>query len=247
MYGLLDYIVYMTYDLHGQWDWGKHFTQDSCDNGDCLRSHVNWTETTWSLAMSTKAGVPANKLTVGVASYGRSFGMMDSSCTGLTCHYTGPDSTAVSGFCTNTPGYISNAEIQFSIAWDGLTPQYDASSNSMILVNAGNNWVSYMDHNIMAFRKLCYQIWGFAGSAEWAIDLSSFTPDGGMGNGLGTNVNNGVSTTGSGGGFSQKRSGSMPFTPRDQRQACQPFQLSLFQSQSSRVYEYCANNDILAY
>lgn len=35
----LDYIVYMTYDLHGQWDYGSKWAQPGCPTGDCLRSH----------------------------------------------------------------------------------------------------------------------------------------------------------------------------------------------------------------
>lgn len=35
----LDYIVYMTYDLHGQWDHGSEWAQPGCVTGDCLRSH----------------------------------------------------------------------------------------------------------------------------------------------------------------------------------------------------------------
>jgi GH18 family chitinase len=35
----LDYIVYMTYDLHGQWDAGNQYSIDGCPAGNCLRSH----------------------------------------------------------------------------------------------------------------------------------------------------------------------------------------------------------------
>lgn len=37
----LDYIVYMTYDLHGQWDAGNEYAQEGCPGGNCLRSHGN--------------------------------------------------------------------------------------------------------------------------------------------------------------------------------------------------------------
>lgn len=48
---VVDYIVYMTYDLHGQWDAGNKFSQEGCSNGMCLRSHINLTETKTALAM----------------------------------------------------------------------------------------------------------------------------------------------------------------------------------------------------
>lgn len=35
----IDYIVYMTYDLHGQWDYGNPNSFDSCPSGKCIRSH----------------------------------------------------------------------------------------------------------------------------------------------------------------------------------------------------------------
>ncbi|KAI4696564.1 uncharacterized protein J4E88_000741 [Alternaria novae-zelandiae] len=36
---VVDYIVYMTYDLHGQWDAGNPNAYDSCPSGRCIRSH----------------------------------------------------------------------------------------------------------------------------------------------------------------------------------------------------------------
>ncbi|KAK2616535.1 hypothetical protein QQS21_000578 [Conoideocrella luteorostrata] len=36
---VVDYIVYMTYDLHGQWDYGNVNAFDSCASGKCIRSH----------------------------------------------------------------------------------------------------------------------------------------------------------------------------------------------------------------
>lgn len=66
---VVDYIVYMTYDLHGQWDDCRAYSDSGCPAGNCLRSHVNMTEATNALSMMTKAGVPSNMVTVGVTSY----------------------------------------------------------------------------------------------------------------------------------------------------------------------------------
>jgi hypothetical protein len=52
-----------------------HFT-------NILSPVVNFTETLSALSMITKAGVPSNQIAVGVASYARSFQMVDPSCTG---------------------------------------------------------------------------------------------------------------------------------------------------------------------
>jgi len=66
--------------------------------GNCLRSHVNWTETRLSLLMMDKAGVARDKIAVGMALYGRSFAMTDPSCAGPLCQWSG-DPTP--GPCTN--------------------------------------------------------------------------------------------------------------------------------------------------
>ena len=120
---------------------GTPCTIDGCPAGNCLRSHVNLTETTSALAMSmlqsphsyshpftqkqsnvfaavTKAGVPSNKIYVGESSYGRSFKMAKAGCSGPMCTFLGDrlNSQAKKGRCTGTSGYISNAEIEEIIA-----------------------------------------------------------------------------------------------------------------------------------
>lgn len=101
----------MTYDLHGQWDAHNDHSQEGYDTANCLRSQVNLTETTQSLAMITKAGVPGDKVLVGVTSYGRSFAMEQAGCWGPTCKFTGTrvESHATPGRCTGTGGYITDA------------------------------------------------------------------------------------------------------------------------------------------
>lgn len=109
---ILDYIVYMTYDLHGQWDYDNTWVNPGCPNGNCLRSHVNPTETEYALAMITKAGVPANKIAVGIASYGRSFGMEDPTCTVLTVFLQAPIQPQPRATARRSSGYISQAELE---------------------------------------------------------------------------------------------------------------------------------------
>ncbi|KAH6605499.1 hypothetical protein Trco_004652 [Trichoderma cornu-damae] len=184
----LDYIVYLTYDLHGQWDYGSPWAQDGCMEGNCLRSHVNLTETGYALAMITKAGVKANKITVGISSYGRSFGMADPSCTGPLCRFdgtvsngAGAGSTAEPGRCTNTAGYISNAELNEKlILGESAHTWYDKDSDSNLMVYDGNNWVAYMDKDTRQSRTDYYQSLNFAGTIDWAVDLLTFTADDGQ-------------------------------------------------------------------
>ncbi|KAI9148911.1 Killer toxin subunits alpha/beta [Paramyrothecium foliicola] len=171
----LDYIIYMTYDLHGQWDYGNKWTTPNCANGNCLRSHVNETETKDALAMITKAGVPSGKVVVGVSSYGRSFKMARAGCDGPDCTFTGSSflSDAKKGRCTETAGYISNAEIDEIIRSGKVTRQYKAAGSN-ILVYDDTEWVAYMDEATKKERAAVYDSWNFAGTTDWAVDLQEF-------------------------------------------------------------------------
>jgi len=174
---VVDYIVYMTYDLHGQWDYGSKWSSPGCPNGDCLRSHINITETQNALVMITKAGVPSNKIIVGITSYGRSFRMTTPGCDGPSCTYTGPLSGAKPGRCTGTSGYISNAEIKEIIANNPSARTFADGTSSNILVYDDVEWVAYMDDNNKAARTSAYRALNFGGVTDWAVDLDSFMPE----------------------------------------------------------------------
>ncbi|KAJ5121673.1 uncharacterized protein N7515_009634 [Penicillium bovifimosum] len=168
----------MSYDLHGQWDYGNQYPDPGCKSGACLRSHVNLTETTSALSMITKAGVPGSKVVVGMASYGRSFEMAEASCTGPNCKYTGPDSGATPGRCTNTAGYIANAELNEIIDTnDSAEKSFDKGSDSNILVYNKTQWVAYMDDTTKDSRTSYYKGLNLGGTVDWAVDLQSFTGD----------------------------------------------------------------------
>ncbi|KAK8012878.1 chitinase [Apiospora marii] len=178
---VVDYIIYMTYDLHGQWDTDNKNSQDGCDNGNCLRSQVNLTETKLSLAMITKAGVPGRKVIVGVTSYGRTYKMASAGCWGPQCTYLGDriNSPAKKGVCTGTGGYIADAEIGEIVgdkrrAGRVVTSFVDASSNSDILVYDNDEWVSYMSPATKKTRAALYKAWGMGGTTDWATDLQKY-------------------------------------------------------------------------
>jgi hypothetical protein len=173
-----DYIVYMTYDLHGQWDAHNSNSQEGCATGNCLRSQVNLTETRQSLAMITKAGVPGEKVIVGVTSYGRSFKMADANCWGPDCLYTGDrlGSNAKKGKCTGTAGYLADAEIA-EIMKDSsrvVKSYVDTTSNSDVLIYDNDEWVGYMSAATKKVRTSLYAAWGLGGTTDWATDLQTY-------------------------------------------------------------------------
>ena len=94
---------------------------------------------------------------------------------GPHCTFTGPDSGATPGLCTQTAGYISDAEIYKIIANDPLDQQFtDGSSDTSILVYNDTQWVAYMSKDSKASRTKQYQSLNMGGTSDWAIDLEDF-------------------------------------------------------------------------
>ncbi|KAJ2655056.1 hypothetical protein IWW48_005743 [Coemansia sp. RSA 1200] len=165
----LDYIVYMTYDLHGQWDYGNKWAQVGCEGGDCLRSHTNWTETLDSLSMITHAGVPSNKVLLGLAAYGRSFGQTDPNCHGPDCRYSGPISGATPGSCTANPGTLALAEVN-RIRQSGRTRYEYSDSESQIMLYDDNQWVAFNTEAQLENRRYKAMKMNLGGTVTWALD-----------------------------------------------------------------------------
>lgn len=132
--------------------------------------------------MITKAGVPAHKVLLGVATYGRSFKMAQEGCDGPTCLFLGDrdNSPAKKGRCTDTAGYLANAEI-FEQRDKGVTRRWtDATARSSYIVYEGTEWVAYMDDNNRQWRENQAMRLNFGGTIEWAVDLQEFLDDGGL-------------------------------------------------------------------
>ncbi|KAJ5167058.1 uncharacterized protein N7482_005839 [Penicillium canariense] len=186
MQHVVDYFIYMTYDLHGQWDFNNANADEGCPGGNCLRSDINMTATVNALSMLTKAGVSSTKITLGVTSYGRSFRMSDPSCWGPDCTYTGgyDVSNAREGVCTTTAGFLANAEIKEIIQggsdqWPIFETYYDDVSRNNILIygdSSGADWVSWMNSSTWSHRLLYAIKQNMGGSVDWAIDLEDYQP-----------------------------------------------------------------------
>jgi hypothetical protein len=133
-----------------------------------------------SLSMITKAGVPSHKILVGVSSYARSFKMSKLGCEGPDCTFQGArnKSPAKPGMCTETGGYISDAEIMQIMRnadadFDGSSYRsyYDASSDSDIFIYDDWEWAAWMSPTTKDRRKSYYKSLNMGGTTDWAIDL----------------------------------------------------------------------------
>lgn len=104
--------------------------------------------------------------------------MADGGCYGPDCFYTGGplDSHAKKGECTDTAGYISDAEIKAIIKTPSRVNKsfLDGTSNSNILVYDDNQWVAWMSPEVLSYRTAVYKAFGMGGTSNWAIDLENY-------------------------------------------------------------------------
>ena len=124
--------------------------------------------------MITKAGVPSNKIAVGVTSYGGSFQMSKAGCTGPMCTWTG---SPLAGRCTQASGTLADAEIKEIISTNKNIQQiHDTVSNTDILVYNSTQWVGYMSYNTKYVRTQRLISINFGGFVDWALDEQNFLP-----------------------------------------------------------------------
>ncbi|PVI04199.1 glycoside hydrolase family 18 protein [Periconia macrospinosa] len=174
--GMVDYIVYMTYDLHGQWDYGNKWSSPNCEEyvstGPPLPPEFSLTENPLAqrklLAIAHQhhrnheftrpdheGGVLSNRVVVAVASYVRSFHMAELGCVGSMCTFT---------------------EIRHIITGSMLgegsdaTTYHDKDSDSDILVYDDCEWVSYMTDKTKQSRTNWVQGLNFGGTSDRAVD-----------------------------------------------------------------------------
>lgn len=119
--------------------------------------------------------VLTHRQVVGVSSYGRSFKMVQAGCDIESCKFTGSPrvSDAYKGRCTDTAGYISNAEIQEIIDTGKVNKKYTKEGSSIMVFN-DTEWVAWMDDETKASRSKFYDSYNFAGIADWAVGLQEW-------------------------------------------------------------------------
>jgi chitinase len=160
----LDWINVMTYDFHGAWE---SFTganaplmADTVPGGTF---HVDY-----AISAYLNAGVPADKVVLGFATYGHSFG-------GVTA--TKPNSpaggAAAQGTCTRTAGFLASYEIE-QLLKAGYTRGFDTGSATPYAYDSAGNWISYDDKQSFGLKVDYLQQRKLGGAMIWALDLDDF-------------------------------------------------------------------------
>lgn len=157
---ILDWINLMTYDLHGGWDpvTGHHAALVG-SAGDQLT--VTFAVTYW-----INQGMPAGKIALGMAFYGRSFLLADANNHGLGAPASG---NGPAGTYLKEAGYLSYYEIctrAFTIVADTVVKAPYGYK--------GQEWVGFDDVNSLQGKMDLIKSKNLRGGMVWAIDLDDF-------------------------------------------------------------------------
>ncbi|MCB1827648.1 MAG: hypothetical protein KDH94_04400 [Coxiellaceae bacterium] len=164
----VDWLNLMTYDYHGAFS--ATTGVNSPMQGDPKQEDIADT-----VQHYLAGGVPANKIVLGMPSYGHSFA-------GVNCanaqdcapgkSFTGAGSA---GPATGQPGLLAYYEINKMIQSGTLTQGYDYRSQTPYAYSPiTKEWVSYDDPNSIAIKAQYVLSQNLGGAMVWAIDMDEF-------------------------------------------------------------------------
>ena len=164
----VDYFILMTYDFYGQWDYGKQG----------IGCHVNETNSYAALQMVQKAGVSLSKVYGGIGNYARGYQLLDPACTTFGCNMTGPNSGAIPGPITQTPGFLTNVELaEIAGAASVVNQNYsDVTSGCDIIVFDNDQWFASMSPYTQIAWGTMFERYGLAGTSLWAANYVNTVP-----------------------------------------------------------------------
>ncbi|KAJ3119770.1 hypothetical protein HK100_000161 [Physocladia obscura] len=170
----VDYITFMGYDLHGNWDWS--------DN-PYLQVHNNMTEILLILNQTITDGVDSNKILLGIGNFGRSFKLKDATCaTPGTCMFQNPGTydlanqnytnSAQQGGCSQSGGFLMYYEIIDIINSESVIVLNDKDSTSTFMqYNDGLEWLSFDTPETIAAKLERVSSFCLAGTATWTVNM----------------------------------------------------------------------------
>lgn len=161
IHGPLDWINLMSYDYEGGWQTFTGHNAPAPDAGPGIKGSV-------SAYMSF--GVPADKIVLGMATYGRSFAGAEDSKPGAQAKGNGPV-----GRCTDAPGMLSYFEIRELLQGGKYKPAWDDKAQVPYAYDAAAKvWISFDDQRSFDKKMDFIDQKGLAGAMFWALDMDDF-------------------------------------------------------------------------
>jgi len=164
----IDFINLMAYDFNG--GWAERTGMNAPLSGDTGAGD-------WYIAKAVDkwlaAGVPSEKLILGMPTYGRSFKGVDDPRPSGTAGGAGPK-----GRCTGEPGFLSYYEVNDLIESGTYKTYWDpVSSTPYAYDESGKNWITYDDLRSISIKVDYIEEKNLGGGMFWAIDLDDFNND----------------------------------------------------------------------
>uniref|UniRef100_H3B2Q9 GH18 domain-containing protein n=1 Tax=Latimeria chalumnae TaxID=7897 RepID=H3B2Q9_LATCH len=164
----LDFIDVMTYDLRGPWE---RFTGENSplyagpeDTGAYKYFNVDYVMNYWK-----NSGAPAEKLIVGMPTYGHTFHLSNPSNNGIGAPTSGP---GPAGPYTRQPGFLAYYEICTFL--NGATEKWNAPQEAPYAYK-GNEWVGYDNKKSIQLKAQWVVKNNFGGAMVWTLDLDDFS------------------------------------------------------------------------
>ncbi|KAJ9590785.1 hypothetical protein L9F63_016171 [Diploptera punctata] len=155
----VDYITLLSYDYHTYTDMKTDVASPLYSNDSYS---VDFTVEQW-----TNLGAPAEKLIMGVASYGRTDHLSNSNNNGLGASVSG---AGTAGQFTQEPGLLSYLEYCSSSNWEVVhsdDPLYTYAYK-------GNQWISYDDEAVLEAKAQYVLDKGLAGIMMYSLESDDF-------------------------------------------------------------------------
>ncbi|XP_072336027.1 acidic mammalian chitinase-like [Scyliorhinus torazame] len=163
----LDFISVMTYDLHGDWDpftgHNSPLYSGNTDKGVFLDFNVDFIVKYWR-----DKGAPANKLLVGIPTYGRTF-KLSTLNSGVGAPASGP---GPAGTYTTNKGFLANYEICDFL--QGAQKHWIDEQKVPYAVK-GDIWLGYDDERSIDIKVKWIKKNKFKGALVWTLDFDDFS------------------------------------------------------------------------
>ena len=171
-----DWLNIESYDYHGGFDdpvaigtgVNSPLPQDSTPNGPFS---IKDTVDTY-----LAAGIPADKMVLGMPTYGRGYTVANPGGLASNSSYGQPfNGPSAAGPATQVPGVLAYYEITQQIAGGALTPKWDAATLTPYAYNAtSGEWVSYDNPDSVAYKTAYVNAMNLGGAMIWSIDDDDF-------------------------------------------------------------------------
>ncbi|XP_036133405.1 chitinase-3-like protein 1 isoform X1 [Molossus molossus] len=162
----LDFISLMTYDFHGAWRRSTGHPSPLF-RGQGGASADRFSNADYAVGYVLRLGVPAQKLLMGIPTFGRSFTLASSEM-GVGAPSSGP---GIPGQFTKETGILAYYEI---CAFLGGASVHRLPDQQVPYATKGNQWVGYDDQDSVKTKVQYLRNRQLAGAMVWALDLDDF-------------------------------------------------------------------------